>query len=267
MAFPTSLYGTLQDVMECSTTQKHPLGTRLVMDDGRVFHYAKNGAAILLKGKLVCGTVVSAEHNVDLPLQDAGTTLATYLHPLVDLATTGTHVAANTYKEGWLIAHTGTGAGQVVKIKTNDLGGSTAEAAMKVYFEDGNFLSAALDTSSSKVGLCKNPYADLVVCPTYATYTVVSKPAGVPLAAIAASNYFWVQTWGPAPVLMGATPTEGEIIIEGGTSTGAAGEATILGVSTSATGAGVRLDLPHLGIVISGDADAEYALVFLMLDP
>jgi len=267
MAFPTSLYGTLQDINECSAAQKHPLGTRLVIDDGRVFHYAKNGAVALAKGKLVCSTAVDAEHNVDLPLQDAGTTLATYLHPLVDLATTGTQVAANTYKEGWMIAHTGTGAGQVIKLKTNDIGGSTAEAAMKIYFEDGNYLTAALDTSSSKVGLCKNPYADVVICPQYATYTVVSKPVGVPLATITASYYFWIQTWGPAPVLMGATPVEGEVIIEGGTSTGAAGEATILGVSTSAAGHGVRLDLPHLGVVISGDADAEYALVFLQLDP
>ena len=267
MAFPTSLYGTLEDIGECHATQRHPLGTRLVLDDGRVFHYSRNGAAALLKGKLTCSTAVDAEHHVDLPLQDAGTTLATYLNPLVDLATTGTQVAANTYKEGWMIAHTGTGAGQVVKLRTNDIGGSTADAAMKVYFADGNYLTAALDTSSSKVGLVKNPYADVVVCPQFATYTVVSKPVGVPLATITISYYFWVQTWGPAPVLMGATPIEGELIMQGGTSTGAAGEATVRGVATSSAALGPKLDLPELGIVLAGDTDAEYALVFLMLDP
>jgi len=269
MAFPESLMGTLADVKECSSTRKHPLGTRLVLPDGRVFHYAKNSTVILAVGKLVCSPAVDGDENVDLVPSAAITTAATNATIVGTMSTASATVAKNRFDSGYMYVNTGTGAGQVVQLATtgNDAGGSSTGATVKIYFEDENYLSVAVDTSSSKLGLVQNPYRDLVVCPQYATYSVVSRPAGVPIATITVSYYFWLQTWGPCPVLMGATPVEGEIIMQGGTSTGAAGEATVRAVSTSATGEGVKLDLPSVGVVMSGDTDAQYALVYLMIAP
>lgn len=269
MAFPESLMGTLEDVKECSSTRKHPIGTRLVLPDGRVFHYAKNSTVILAVGKLVCSPAVDADENVDLVPSAAVTTADTEATIVGTMSTAAATVAANRFDSGYMYVNTGTGAGQVVHLATtgNDAGGSSTGATVAVYFDDGEYLSVAIDTSSSKVGLVQNPYRDVVICPQYATYSVTSRPAGIPISTITASEYFWLQTWGPCPVMMGAAPIEGELIMQGGTSTGAAGEATVRGVSTSATGEGVKLDLPSIGVVMSGDADAEYALVYLMIAP
>jgi hypothetical protein len=268
MAFPTSTYGTLRDVLECHATQKHPLGTRLVMEDGRVFHYAKNGGTQLAKAKVVCSPLVEGDENVDLELQDALTTASRVANPIVTMSTAAAYSAAHRFKDGYMIAHTGTGAGQMVMLSDNDKGGTSAGTAVKVYFKDENYLTAALDTSSSRVGLVQNPYCEVVVCPAWADFTPTARPAGVPLATITASYYFWLQTWGPCPVLAGNAPVEGADIIVGGSSTGTAGDVNSgYNMHTSAAAEGGAVNFPALGMVMSGDTDAEYMLVFLMIDP
>lgn len=273
MSFPVSMEGTLEAVKEVSSTQQHPLGTRLVLPDGRVFHYAKNSSTQLAVGKLVCSPVVDADENVDLPPDSAVTTAATNATIIATMSTASATVAKNRFADGYMLCNTGTGAGQVVRLRSaydstgNAAGGSSTGATVAVYFADGEYLSVALDTSSSKVGLVQNPYSDVVVCPQYTTYSTANRPAGVPIATITASYYFWLQTWGPVPVLMGAAPYEGELVMQGGTSTGAVGEVTPRGVSTSVDAEGPKLDLPQIGVVMSGDADAEYALVYLMIAP
>jgi len=273
MAFPVSLEGTIEAVKECSATQQHPLGTRLVLNDGRVFHYAKNAAVELAVGKLCCSPALEGDEEVDMPPDAAVTTAANSATIIATMSTAAATIAKNRFADGYMYVNTGTGAGQVVKLASaygstgNDAGGSSTGATVAVYFDDGEFLSVALDTSSSKVGLCQNPYSDVVVCPTYAAYATTNRPAGVPLCTVTASYYFWLQTWGPVPILMGATPVEGELVMQGGTTTGAVGELTVRGVATSSAALGPKLDLPQIGIVMAGDADAEYALVFLMIAP
>jgi len=268
MAFPVSMYGTLTDVKESHSTQRHPLGTRLVLDDGRVFHYALNAGTQLAVGKLCSSPLVDADENVDLVLDAAATTAAKNATLLADMSTASAYVAANRFKDGWMYVNVGTGAGQVVRLNTNDKGGSTADGSLKVYFADENYLSVALDTSSSKIGLVQNPYMDVIVSPAYASLTATSRPCGVPIATIPASKYFWLQTWGPCPILMGSTPVEGEVVVQGGSSTGAAGEVNNgYALATSSSAVGGIVDFAQVGVVMSGDADAEYALIFLMIDP
>jgi len=275
MAFPTTIFGKTTDIYKESTTQHHPLGTRLVLGDGRVFRYAKNASTALAIGKLCASPVVLPDEDVDLEAEAAITTAARDATIIVTGSSSLFTVAANRFKEGYLNVNTGTGAGQVVQLKSNDAGGSSTGATVKVYFEDDNFLSVALDTSNSKIGLVQNPYDSVVVAPALAVVTTnhaVQRPAGVPPITVSLGSstpyYFWLQTWGACSVLMGAAaPAIGELVRQGGTSTGSAGSILPRIVSTSSTLVGTKLDLPQVGVVIAGDAAAEYALVFLTIAP
>lgn len=271
MSFPVSLEGTLTDVKEQSSTQKHPLGTRLVLNDGRVFHYAKAGSVNLAVGLLVCAPAVVAAENLHLTPDTTADCTTTMTNMTLGQPTTGTATTKNAFADGWMYVHAGTGKGQVAQLRsqydsTGNAAGSTA-TAIEIYFADENYLSVALDTSSSKVGLVQNPYMEVVVCPAWADYTASGVPVGVPLATITAAYYFWLQTWGPCPIVMGNTPVEGEAIIAGGSSTGTAGDAnpTYKLLTSAVTGGAV--DFPQIGWVMSGDTDAEYALCYLTIAP
>jgi hypothetical protein len=268
MGFPVSLEGNLRDVKETSATQKHALGTRLVLNDGRVFHYAKNGAAILAVGKLVASPIPDADEMLDLPPDSACTTAARNATLIADMSTASAYLAASRFKDGYMYVNTGTGAGQIVQLSDNDKGGTTADGTIKVYFKDEEYLSVALDTSSSKAGLIQNPYNSVVVSPAWADLTGNSRPLGVPMCTVPASHYFWLQTWGTCPVIAGGTPVIGQTVIQGGSSTGTAGDVNFsYKLVTSGAATGNAVNFPGIGIVMAGDTDAEYVIIFLMIDP
>ena len=276
MSFPVSLEGTITDVKECSSTQKHPLGTRLVLQDGRVFHYAKNAATQLAVGKICCTAAQFADEEVDLTIVAAadGTTSVTQATVAVAYSTAAITCAKNRFADGYMFVNTGTGAGQSVRLRSaydstgNDAGGSSTGATVEVYFADENYFSVALDTSASKVGLVQNPYSNVVLCIAWADFATSAVPVGVPVCTITASYYGWLQTWGPCPVLMGNAPVEGNKVYVGGSSTGTAGDAnSLVNMLTSGTGIGGAVDHPQIGIAMAGDTDAEYALVYLMIAP
>lgn len=275
MSFSISLEGTLTDVKECSATQNHPLGTRLVMNDGRVFHYALNAGTELAVGKLVCSAALLPDEEVDLtPVAATDCTTSMKQASIAVTYSTGAITCAkNRFADGYMFVNVGTGAGQSARLASaydavgNDAGGSSAGATVEVYFADENYLSVALDTSSSKVGLCANPYSAVVICPAQAAYAITGVPVGVPVSTITASYYFWLQTWGPCPVLMGNTPLNGAIVTMGGSSTGTAGDANPTYKLLTSGVTGLAVDFPQIGIVMSGDTDAEYALVHLMISP
>ena len=233
MGFPLSLEGTITAVKECTAAQKHPLGTRLVLQDGRVFHYAKNAATELAVGKICCTAAQFADEEVDLTIDAAtdGTTAVTQATVAVAYSTAAITCAKNRFADGYMFVNTGTGAGQSVRLRSsydstgNDAGGSSTGATVEVYFADENCFSVALDTSSSKVGLCQNPYSNVVLCIAWADLAPTAVPVGVPVSTITASYYGWLQTWGPCPVLMGNTPVEGQKVIVGGSSPGTASDA------------------------------------------
>ena len=50
--------GLTQGIHQESSTQLYPLGHRVALNDGRVYHYAENGAGTLAPGKLVGSPLV-----------------------------------------------------------------------------------------------------------------------------------------------------------------------------------------------------------------
>ena len=266
MSFPVTIEGGQADIVKESATALHPVGTRMVLEDGRVFRYALNGGTALSKGKLCSNALAEGDEYEDLTSQDAATTADDNITLLVAYSTASVTCAADRFKEGYMYVNTGTGAGQVVQIAKNDAGGSSTGATVKIYFKEDEYLSAALDTSSSKIGLVKNLYDSVVVHSKCTNYAPGYVPVGIPPIEVTANYYFWLQTWGPAAVLEGANLSLGKKA-RIGSSTGADGEVRHFGVLTSGNGTGAAVELPSIGIVIAGSTDTEYALVFLTLAP
>ena len=72
-------------------------------------------------------------------------------------------------------------------------------------------------TTSSRVGLMANPYADIVVSPT----TRLTICVGVPLVAIPIAGYGFIQTWGPCSCLINGTPAVTAPVVQSVTTAGA----------------------------------------------
>lgn len=255
------------------------LGTRMVLDDGRVYRYSKSGAAITI-GKVCSIALQSAGLAIDnlcsavsartTAQWDAGTN--TVIVATTASASTATHIYANRFNDGYVWMTDQAGEGQLLQIKshgTSASGGST-RVAITAYEDD--LLTVAL-TTASQVGLIKNLYDGVI---THTGTTGGGPAVGVtPVAVGAANTYFWLQTWGPCPVLMGATlPLTGEQVICGNSTGGDTGLVFSAGTVYPA-GATKYVNLlktatynPRIGVCITpATADADFGLVYLTLAP
>lgn len=194
MAFPLSVnlaYG--QEKAETST-QKQKLGTRGVTPDGRVFYYAENsGTAITTSGQAVNGIAAVAAHDMDVAsaATSAGETTFT--------SGTSLTVTANQYKDGYVYFNDGPAEGEIYRVKSNTaVSGATG---LSITIDEPDGLRTAL-TTSSLFGLMYSPYKDIFINDGNGTPT--TGIVGVTTIPVTADYFCWVQTAGPAAVLIGA---------------------------------------------------------------
>ena len=194
MAFPLTVnlsYG--MEKVETSE-QKHILGTRGTLPDGRVFYYAENsGTAIDHGGYLVDGIAAVAAHDMDLAATatSAGATSFT--------SGTSLTVTKDQYKGGYVYFNDGPGQGETYKVKSNTAVSSATGLSITVDEPDG--VKTAL-TTSSLFGLMYNPYKDVKIIDGDGTMT--TGVLGVTTAPVTADYFCWIQTSGPASVRLGA---------------------------------------------------------------
>lgn len=202
------------DAWTADASAKHRLGTRAVTVDGRVFHYARIGGVAA-----VAGSVYQA--SAPVPNHLALTPAAAAIGSLQVTATLGaTAATANQYAEGFLQVDTTPGNGLMYGIASHPAIASSGVGLFTLYNDEA--IQVAL-TTSSRVGLIANPYADVIVTPTTATAVI----AGVPLVAAPIGSFCWLQTWGPAPVLINGTPGVGTSVVPSATTAGAVDVATV----------------------------------------
>jgi hypothetical protein len=230
-------------IYSTSSTQEFALGTVLDLDDGRRFRYALNGAVALGAGAMTQSVAPTAHHtNIAV-----GSAVAIGEKTIPIATTLSTAMVLNEYAEGWLVINDATGEGQCYQIKGNDAG-----TTGNVYLYNG--IVVALETTS-EFTLVRNKFRGVVVFPT----TAASIAAGVPLVAVAASAYCWLQVRGPAPALVDAGDT---VVI--GNPVGLAATAGTAGgfgvVDASMATAKVW------GRVMAVNAATEYAVVDLTLE-
>ena len=180
--------GLAQGIYEENSVQQYPLGFRVPLSDGRVFHYTENASTGLAAGKLIGSPLVFTE--IERTITAAAAQFATQ----VTYTAVGT-ITSNQYQDGFLCVVDGTGEGLQYKIKSHPAIAAAATGTITLY--DG--IITALDTTSD-VMLLPSLYKDVILNPD-----VVLKTLGVPPIPVTADYFFWTQTWGQAMVLCGDT--------------------------------------------------------------
>jgi len=178
--------GLAQGIYEENSAQQYPLGFRVPLSDGRVFHYTENASVALAAGKLIGSPLVFTE--IERTITAAAAQFATQ----VTYTAVGT-ITSNQYQDGFLCVVDGAGEGLQYKIKSHPAIAAAATGTITLY--DG--IITALDTTSD-VMLLPSLYKDVILNPD-----VILKTLGVPPIPVTADYFFWTQTWGQALVLCG----------------------------------------------------------------
>ena len=190
-----TVWGDFGDEKQETSAQFQPLGTKLILPDGRIYYYAENsGAAITTGGQAVDGILAVVAHDKDLAAVAASAGAITFT------TSTSLTVTANQYAGGYVYINGQAGGGEVYQVRSNTaVSGATG---LSITIEDDGGLATAL-TSSTQFGLMYSPYKDIKIKDgTGGTET--TGVIGVTAMPVTADYFCWVQTSGPAAVLMGA---------------------------------------------------------------
>lgn len=226
--FRTTPVALTSDSFSSSATQAQPLGTRAYTSDGRRFRYCQAGAADLVAGNVIQSAAPVALHLANTPPAVAvGATTFTY--------TPGnTAGAANLYSEGYLQVDTTPGNGYIYQVAGH--AAITASTAFTLNLVDP--IQVAL-TTSSRVGLVHNAFKNVIQCPT----TNTAKVVGVAPCIITATQYGWLQTYGPASVLINGTPAITAPVVNSGTTAGAVDKWTTAAADVAVTVVGAMMQV------------------------
>jgi len=276
MSFPNSIALSYEQAFSTSVTKMAPLGTRGTLPDGRVFRAARAGATDLRPGNPVVAvapgqfSMLNTSQNAQFPAGTTQDTNAVVLTLGGSWDGTSVGVTANDYADGWLLVGSTVGSGtnniQMLRIKSHTAqGGGTSHtggtSALKVTLEDGEHPKWDI-TSSAGAALVKNPYAALAI--TAATAANTNIVMGVPPVAVTALYYFWLQTWGDAPVRMSDAASSalapGSYVCNSIT---AATTGCCIKNSSNYAGAGQQ----EIGIIRSLSTTGGYAVVHLQISP
>jgi hypothetical protein len=246
--FTNVIYGFPGDEKLTYSYRHVPLGTKLILPDGREFRFALNGASAGAQGKLAQAAAVVTNH--------VGQTVAAAAavgDRTVSLTLGATALTADQYRDGFLVIEdsAGTGFGAVYSIDTHDAVGSAGTFVCPL---QGKITKAL--TTSSKYSLIKNPYDSIVIHPSPPTAAM----AGVWQTDLAAAAYGWVQTRGVASLLQQGAWTAG-VVLAASASVDGAVAAYALTEGTPNTGA----DQVIVGRAIRNVGDAKYGIAELTL--
>ena len=187
------------DQFNSSTDQRgHPLGTRMMFADGRVFRYAENAAVLLVAGDVIQSSAAIANHVLQTPAAAAVGARTV----VVTLGATAATV--DQYKDGYMNVPIGTGFGHVYTIKAHPPVASAGAFSVPLFEE----VVVAIPATANSISLIANPYKGVIQSPT----TLTSQIAGVAPFAIPASEFGWLQTKGVASVTTNGTVIRGHNI-------------------------------------------------------
>jgi hypothetical protein len=233
------------DALLASTTQEFALGTPWAPNNdpmGRKYRYAKAGAVALTLGRVQQAPVPVPNHIEHVG--GAGTVGGAGDTEITVGLTMTTALTEDQYKGGFVCINLVTGLGQIYPIISND-------ASATPILTLGEAIVTAIDTTT-EITLVHNAYNGVVITPT----TLTSQPVGVPRIAVAAASFFWLQTAGPAAIVV----DDGESLLIGNMCGVPAtqGDTGSCGVNTATDGV--------LGRVMSVAPTDEFAVIDLTLD-
>ncbi|MFH2075551.1 MAG: hypothetical protein ABIJ57_09430 [Pseudomonadota bacterium] len=225
-----------QSIYKQSVNKMEDLDTVRVLEDGRMFAYARAGAVALAPGKLTISPVPSGNANNEA----LSATQSAAIGATSVIVTFGGAVTADYYADGWFWVNDATGEGHLYRIKSHPAG--TADVTLELK----DSIRVALVASTSEWSAIANRQ-NLVVLSTFAQTGCI---AGVPPIVVDINYYFWNQVKGPAPVLADGTLVIGD-------------QCGQIAVAGAVTPLGANDVIGSVGTVMSVNVATEYALVNL----
>lgn len=222
-----------------------PLGTQLVLQDGRKFRFAAAGASTLVIGNMLTAGALTASQ------QDLTPAAAAVDARQISL-TTGAASAINLFAEGWAQVSVTPDLGNIYKIAGHLL--MTAGAGDLVNLAPGHAIRVAW-TTSTRVNLVDNPYFRVIQVPAT---TIASTPVGVALAATLTLRGGWIQTRGPASVLGSGTLIAGNRVVTPLGTAGAVGPETAVAATS-------KIEVT-VGFCMFASATGAASPIFLTID-
>jgi len=240
--------GVAQDIFTASATQNYAIGAKRDLPDGRRFRYSANGAGAITRALM---QQAAAPNTSFIDITQTGHAQVVGATAITVLCTTGSALAAGYFNGGKMIVTTGTNLGDIYDIVSSVLE-ATDTLLDLVLAQPLRHAIAATD----KVTLIPNRNQATIVVPAT---TATGPAAGVPLVDVAASNYYWAQTKGPAPLIVDT----GDTLVVGGK---AGIPATDAIAGTCGTATATAYAFPVYGTVLWIGAAAEPALINLELE-
>ena len=193
MAFPITLQGSEGEQYSTYTDQRWPLGTQLVLQDGRKFRFAQAGGSTLVPGNVLTAAANIANHvDTTAVASAAGST-----SPQTTLGATAATI--NQYAEGYAVVVTTPDLGRTYKIDNH---AAVASAGVLTANLVGGYSVITAWTTSSRVSLIKNSYHAVIQAPIT---TLTAAPVGVAVTAPTTTVYCWVATSGLCGALYSGT--------------------------------------------------------------
>jgi len=231
-----------QGLFAASSTQKERLGTKMVLDDGRVFRYVQADTTGLGAGKVCVAPAAVANHinkAVGVAYPVGSTTIS--------LTVGNTAVTEDQYAEGFLQANDATGEGYQYKVESNTACAGNGTTVIKLK----DPIKVALVASTSEVSLIPSMYKGVGH-----TTTEENCAVGIACPAIAANYFGWVQSGGQGIALIDGSPAVGTILIVSDTSG-----------ALEACNATLDIDQPFVArMAFTAGVDTEYKPVHLLMD-
>lgn len=186
MAFPNIIFGPSGQQFARTTDRRWPLGTQLILQDGRKFRYGGAGATAVAAG-LLMQTPLAPSTAV------AQTFTSAHAVGARDLSMTlvGTSRATNSLQGGYMQIEDNQGGGGHIYLIDSNTRGATTSSAVTVTLTPGEGLAVAV-LAGNTASFSESPYKNFIVHPSPPTARVLGWTA-----TSLTSNFFgWLGTAG-----------------------------------------------------------------------
>lgn len=245
MSFPNIVHGSEEESLTTVDTQGVPIGTKMIIEDGRAYRHCKNNSSNAMIG----GNVqLAAIPEVAKYSAQAIDTLASGVTVLTGVGATTTNLAIDELVNGYAWTEELAVLYPAMRVKSNTLITQGAVTGTITLF------NATIDAiaSGETISYIRNTWMNVLISDT----AISSQIAGVGVRAIATSEFGWVQVSGPCRIDTSAgDPLVGNIVC---TSTETAGN-----VFPSAA---YETDGPAVGTFMASGTGALHGLFFLTIE-
>lgn len=192
MSFPNVIFGSEGLLQQNSSSEIVPVGSLLIIEDGRTFRFTE-----MFTTAAVVGSLNQTEVHTTDQSGEAIDTLDAGVVDLTTVVTTNTGVTSPEYVNGYIYTDNATTL-PMMRIKSTTTATASNSITVTLYHPTPTAIA-----SGNTVSYIKNPWRDVIVHPAPETAPCI----GVAKVAITADQFGWLQTSGPASILYDTNTT------------------------------------------------------------